>query len=97
MGFDIKCLFPALGTMTGYAVTCTGRSTVPGPPGDRAGAVRLWEAVERSPKPCVVVLETIGPDRIRSCHYGDMMATPFQAPGSNRAGDGRGRSGRSDG
>ena len=75
MGFDIKCLFPALGTMTGYAITCTGRSTVPGPPGDRAGAVRLWEAVERSPKPCVVVLETIGPDRTRSCHYGDMMAT----------------------
>ncbi len=75
MGFDIKCLFPALGTMLGYAVTCTGRSTVPGPPGNHAGAVRLWEAIEESPKPCVVVIKDVGPDRHRSCHYGDMMAT----------------------
>ena len=75
MGFDIKCLFPALGTMIGYAVTCTGRSTVPGPPSDHAGVLRLWEAVENSPKPCVVVIKDVGPDRHRSCHYGDMMAT----------------------
>lgn len=75
MGFDIKCLFPALGTMAGYAVTCTGRSTVPGSPGDRAGSLRLWEAIEQSPKPCVVVLKNVGPNVHRSCHWGDMMAT----------------------
>lgn len=75
MGFNIRCLFPELGPMVGYAVTATARSTVPGPPGDGAGHIKLWHAIERSPKPAVVVLQDVGPTIERSCHYGDMMAT----------------------
>lgn len=75
MGYDIGCMFPELGAMLGYAVTATARTTVPGSPGSRAGVMKLWEAVENSPKPAVVVLKDVGPDRHRSCHYGDVMAT----------------------
>jgi len=75
MGYDIRCILPELAPMVGFAVTATARSTVPGPPGDPSGAQKLWRAVNDSPKPAVVILKDVGPDRSRSCHYGDMMAT----------------------
>ncbi|MDP6348225.1 MAG: RraA family protein [Chloroflexota bacterium] len=75
MGFDIRCMFPDLGRMVGYAVTATARSAVPGPPGVRSGFAKLFQTLEAAPKPAVLVFQDVGPDRSRSCHFGDMMAT----------------------
>ena len=75
MGFDIRCLSPELGPMVGFSVTATARSAVPGPPGSRAGFASLFAALEKSPTPSVLVFKDVGPDRRRSCHFGDMMAT----------------------
>lgn len=75
MGLDIRCLFPDLGRMVGYAVTATARSAVPGPPGRRSGFAELFRTLEAAPKPAVLVFKDVGPDRRRSCHFGDMMAT----------------------
>src|SRR5687768_10543658 len=42
---DLRCAFPQLGTMVGYAVTCTADSTTEGR-ADGAGLIGLWAALE---------------------------------------------------
>jgi regulator of RNase E activity RraA len=80
-GWDLRCAFPELGSMVGYAVTCTAVSTGEAGRSDR-GLLRLWEAVEAAPKPAVVVIKDIGHERSRSCHMGEVMATTAKALGS---------------
>ncbi len=75
MGYDVRCMFPEMGRMVGYAVTATGRSTVPGAPEKGDGFAQWYELVEQSPRPSVLVLKDVGPDRYRSAHCGDVMAT----------------------
>jgi regulator of RNase E activity RraA len=76
---ELKCMFPDLPPVIGYAVTCTYDGTTPGkrPSADR----QLYEAIAASPKPCVVVLQDIGINRLRSNHLGDVMASTFQTLG----------------
>lgn len=74
-GYDIRCAFPDMGTMMGYAVTCTADSTTEDRPRSRAGWVKLWEALDAAPKPAVVVFKDVGGDRLHSCHMGEVMGT----------------------
>ena len=80
-GWSLRCAFPELGTLIGYAVTCTADSTTEGRRDER-GLLRLWEAVEAAPKPAVIVIKDIGPERHRSCHMGEVMATTARALGA---------------
>jgi regulator of RNase E activity RraA len=80
-GYALRCAFPALGSMVGYAVTCTADSTTETRE-DRDGLMRLWEAIERASKPSVVVISDIGPDPGRGCHMGEVMATTARALGA---------------
>jgi regulator of RNase E activity RraA len=80
-GWDLRCAFPELGTMVGYAVTCTGDTTSASRTGDR-GLMRLWEALEAASKPAVIVIKDIGQDRNRSAHMGEVMATTAKALGA---------------
>lgn len=80
-GWELRCAFPELGTMVGYAVTCTADSTTESRRDER-GLLRLWEAVEAAPKPAIVVIKDIGPERGRSCHMGEVMATTAKALGA---------------
>ncbi len=80
-GFDLRCVFPELGTTLGYAVSCTADSRTEGRP-DPKGLYPLWEAVEASPKPAILVIKDIGQDRTRSCHLGEVMATTAKALGA---------------
>jgi 4-hydroxy-4-methyl-2-oxoglutarate aldolase len=80
-GWGLRCAFPELGTMVGYAVTCTAESTAEKSRSER-GLFRLWEAIEAAPKPAVVVIKDIGHDRSRSCHMGEVMATTAKALGA---------------
>ncbi len=75
MGHDVRSMFPEMGRMVGYAVTATGRSTVPGSPEKGDGFAQWYELVEKLPRPSVLVLKDVGPDRYRSAHCGDVMAT----------------------
>lgn len=79
--WDLRCGFPELGSMLGYAVTCTADSTTEARRDDR-GLLRLWEAVEAAPKPVVIVIKDTGPERSRSCHMGEVMATTARALGA---------------
>lgn len=78
---DLRCAFPALGTMLGYAVTCTADSTTEGRP-DGAGLIGLWAALEAAPKPAVLVIKDVGPDPRKGCHMGEIMATTAKALGA---------------
>jgi regulator of RNase E activity RraA len=80
-GWELRCAFPEMGTMIGYAVTCTGDTTTASRTGDR-GLIRLWEALEAAPKPAVIVIKDLGRDRSRSCHMGEVMATTAKALGA---------------
>jgi regulator of RNase E activity RraA len=79
--WSLRCAFPELGTTVGYAVTCTADSTTESRCDER-GLLRLWEAVEQAPKPAIIVIKDIGPERSRSCHMGEVMATTAKALGA---------------
>ncbi len=74
MGWDIRCLFPELGVMVGYAVTATLDTMTPGRARSQEPLYRLLEAVRDSPHPAVLVLKDIGPRPHHGCHFGDEIA-----------------------
>jgi 4-hydroxy-4-methyl-2-oxoglutarate aldolase len=59
-GPHVRCMFPHLGVMLGYAVTVQIDTTSPGPPAIGSGLRELTELVEASPKPIVLVYQDIG-------------------------------------
>ncbi len=78
---ELKCQYPDLKPMVGYAVTCTVDSTTPLPRGSNVRH-ELFKAIQAAPKPVAVVLQDIGPQRLRSCHAGDVLSTTFQNLGA---------------
>jgi len=78
---DLHCMYPDLGPMVGYAVTCTADTTSPAP---RRPTVEseLFEVVQSSPKPAIVVIKDISPHSARSCHAGDVLCSIFQRLGA---------------
>jgi 4-hydroxy-4-methyl-2-oxoglutarate aldolase len=79
---ELKCLFPEFGPMCGYAVTAQVETVSEGSPEAEEGFVELFEAVEGSLKPAVVVVQEVGGDRDRSAHAGEMMASVFTRLGA---------------
>ena len=81
---ELRCMFPELPPVVGYAVTCTVDSTTPGkssiPRANQLAA--LYTAVHEAPKPAIVVMMDIGPQPLRGCHTGDVMSTMFQRLGA---------------
>jgi 4-hydroxy-4-methyl-2-oxoglutarate aldolase len=80
VGYDIRCIFPDLPPTVGYAVTCTVDSTTEGRQG--IGFSKLYELLEQAPKPALVVMQDVGPDRLHSCHAGEVMSTNMKHLGA---------------
>ena len=78
---ELRCQYPHLPPMVGYAVTVTADSTTAAPP---QPSVRneLLAALQSAPKPAVVVIKDVGPQRLRSCHAGDVLSTLFPRLGA---------------
>lgn len=78
----IRCMFPEFGRMCGYAVTAqvetVSRMSAP----DRAGFIELFNAVDASKKPSVVVLQEIGGCHELAAHCGEVLATIFTRLGA---------------
>src|SRR5690625_3960965 len=55
MGMDIKCMFPEMGVMVGYAVTALVDSQTEDATSDRSVLYDVMKAVDESPKPAVLV------------------------------------------
>src|SRR5207248_3407153 len=79
VGYDIHCMFPELPPTVGYAVTCTVDSTTEGRTG--IGFQKLYDLLMEAPKPAIVVMQDVGPDRLHSCHPGEIMSTTMKRLG----------------
>ena len=80
VGYDIRCIFPELPPTVGYAVTCTVDSTTEGRQG--IDFQRLYQLLTNAPKPAIVVMQDVGPDRLHSCHAGEIMSTTMKRLGA---------------
>jgi 4-hydroxy-4-methyl-2-oxoglutarate aldolase len=78
---NLSCLFPELGVMCGYAVTAHVETVTNANPKEENAFIDLFEAVEKSPKPAIVVMQEIGGDRDRAAHCGEVMSTIFSSLG----------------
>lgn len=75
---QIKCIFPELGTLIGYAVT--GVITAESPEGRKVQPVQWWEEIQRVPEPRVIVLHDI--DRaVVGSFWGEVQANIHRALG----------------
>ena len=74
VGGAVRCLFPELPPMVGYALTVTMTSE-PGPVAGREEYWRMWEALERMPRPSVLVAQDVSGAPTRCAYCGEVMAT----------------------
>src|SRR5688572_19212463 len=80
VGMDIKCIYPDLPPMLGYAITCTVDSTTEGRVG--IGFNELYKILQDAPKPAVIVMKDVGSDILHSCHAGEVMSTTMKRLGA---------------
>lgn len=78
---QIRCLFPELGPMCGYAVTAQVETVSEGMQREEEGYIKLFEAVENSPRPAVIAFQEIGGGSDYSTHCGEVLATIFSRLG----------------
>ena len=82
VGSNVRALFPNKHEpMVGYAVTAKGRQHTYARRRDPALQFELWEALEQSPNPSVVVIQDAGNNPSKSCHCGDVMGTMIRTLG----------------
>lgn len=78
----VRCLFPEMGRMAGFAVTAQVETVTQTGPGGPQGHIELYRLVEASPKPAVIVLQEIGGFGDFAAHCGEVMATFFTRLGA---------------
>lgn len=78
----IRCLFPELGRMVGYAVTAQVETVTSMEPRDNRVFLDLYSLVESSPKPAIVVVQEIGGHGDYAAHAGEVMTTIFSRLGA---------------
>jgi regulator of RNase E activity RraA len=79
---EVRCLFPELGRMCGYAVTAQVETYTSSEPRDNERFTELYRLVEAAPKPAVIVLQEIGGHGNFAAHCGEVMATFFTRLGA---------------
>ncbi len=79
---DVKCIFPELGRMTGYAVTAQVETMTQTGPGGPEGHIELYRLLESAPKPAIIVLQEIGGFGDYAAHCGEVMTTFFTRLGA---------------
>ncbi|HLH69509.1 MAG TPA: RraA family protein [Candidatus Dormibacteraeota bacterium] len=78
-GLEVRCLFPELGVMVGYAVTATIRAR--GRPEREPDHRPLWDLVRSSPEPRVVVMQDLDDPPAHGAFWGEVQANIFRALG----------------
>jgi 4-hydroxy-4-methyl-2-oxoglutarate aldolase len=79
---EIRCLFPDMGVMCGYAVTAQVESATQMDPFRLETFVELYKMVEQAPKPAVIVFQEIGGFGDFAAHAGEVMSTFFTRLGA---------------
>lgn len=77
----LKCMFPEFGSLAGYAVTVT--FGLPDADFDRLKFLNLYQAIEKMPKPVILVIKQNFPEEIKKKNglCGGNMMTAFQSLG----------------
>jgi 4-hydroxy-4-methyl-2-oxoglutarate aldolase len=78
---EVRCLFPELGRMCGYAVTAQVETVTQTGLKEEQAFIELFESTSRSAKPAVIVLQEIGDRSNFAAHSGEVMATVFKRLG----------------
>lgn len=78
MDSSIRCLFPELGTMVGYAVTARIEAEQPAAEGHRVPVFEWWESVLKTPAPRVLVMQDLDRQPI-GAFWGEVMANVHRA------------------
>ena len=78
MSMDIRCFFPELGPLVGYAATATIRARGEPAHGDQTA---LYQHVREIPQPCVVVVQDMDEPPGCGSLWGEVTATVFGALG----------------
>ena len=79
---QIRCLFPEMGRLCGYAVTAQVETCTQSEPFELDRFVELYQSVEASRKPAVIALQEIGGHADYAAHCGEVMATFFTRLGA---------------
>ena len=79
---QLRCLFPELGRMCGYAVTAQVETVTEMHPTEERTFLDLFKAVADSPRPAVVAFQEIGGHGDYAAHCGEVMATIFTRLGA---------------
>lgn len=74
IGGTVRCLFPDLPPMVGYALTVT-MSNQAGAVAGRDGYWRMWQYLEQMPKPAVLVAQDVSGAPTRVALAGEVMST----------------------
>ena len=80
MSPDIKCIFPDLGVMVGYAVTARMQADVPAAGNMSVAPVKYWEYVLSAPMPRVTVIQDMDERPVGSL-WGDVNSSIHRALG----------------
>jgi len=81
IGGHVQCVYPELPPMVGRALTVT-MSDAPGPPAQREGYWRMWEALEAMEGPVVVVIADASGAPHRVAYAGEIMSRLAQRLGA---------------
>lgn len=80
MGPEIRCIYPQLGGMIGYACTATIMADQPAVEGHHVHVFRWWEYIQTLPQPRVVVIQDLDKKPVGS-FWGEVNANIHQALG----------------
>lgn len=78
-GMDVRCLFPELGVMVGYAATATIRARGRGQDVDHSPS--LWALVRSLQAPRVVVIQDLDDPPAHGAFWGEVQSTIYKALG----------------
>jgi 4-hydroxy-4-methyl-2-oxoglutarate aldolase len=81
MSPEIRCLFPELGPLVGYAVTALIRAELEPLAGHRASTFAWWDFVLSIPAPRVVVVHDLDDPRGQGAQWGEVQANIHRALG----------------
>ncbi len=81
MSSEIRCVFPDLGTMVGYACTATIRASTTPPAGAAALRPAMWRELEKIPSPRVVVIQDLDDPPGVGAFWGDVQSNIHRALG----------------
>ena len=81
MSSEIKCLFPELGPLVGYAVPCVIRAEHEPLQGHRSSTFEWWYYVQTIPAPRVIVVHDLDDPRGQGAQWGEVQANIHKALG----------------